>query len=97
MAAPDNAVPQGLNPIVEDFYRRSGALTLLKSPFAHPSSYQSPLSCQDQVVPLDQLKTEDGYTIFSVENQGEFVVAARDDLTDRKTYAKGDAVFEEEH
>lgn len=96
LAAPDNALPQGLNPIIEDFYRRFGALTLLKSPFAHPSSYHSPLSCQDQVVPLDELKSEDGYTIFSVENQGVFVVAACDDPADPKTYAKGDAVFEEE-
>jgi hypothetical protein len=96
LTAPDSAVPQGLNPILEDFYCRFGALTQRKSQFAHPDSHHSPLSCQDQVVPLDELKSEDGYTIFSVENQGVFAVAASDDPSDTKTYAKGDAVFEDE-
>ena len=96
LAAQHEAVPQGLNPIVQDFYRRFGALTLPKSPFAHPSSSNSPLSCQDQVVPLDALKSEDGYTVFSIENQGVFVVAASDDPADPNTYAKGDAVFEDQ-
>ncbi len=96
LAAPEGTVPQGLNPILEDFYRRFGALTLSKSQFVHPESHNSPLSCQDQVVPLDELKPQDGYTIFSVENQGVFAVAASNDPSDPNTYAKGDAVFEEE-
>jgi hypothetical protein len=97
LAAPESAVPQGLNPILDDFYRRFGALTLSKSQFAHPKSSHSPLSCQDQVVPLAELKSQDGYTIFSVENQGVFAVAASDDPSDPNTYAKGDAVFEKDH
>lgn len=96
LGAPESAVPQGLNPILEDFYRRFGALTLSKSQFAHPESHNSPLSCQDQVVPLDELKPQDGYTIFSVENQGVFAVAASNNPSDPNTYAKGDAVFEGE-
>ncbi|WP_298562494.1 hypothetical protein [uncultured Aliiroseovarius sp.] len=96
LAAPESAVPQGLNPILEDFYQRFGALTLRKSQFANPDSNFSPLSCQDQVVPLDELNSQDGYTIFSVENQGVFVVAASNDPSDPSTYAKGDAVFDEE-
>lgn len=96
LAAPESAVPQGLNPILEDFYCRFGALTLSKSQFAHPESPNSPLSRQDQVVPLDELKPQDDYTIFSVENQGVFVVAASNDPSDPNAYAKGDAVFEEE-
>ncbi|WP_371225671.1 hypothetical protein [Roseovarius sp. 2305UL8-3] len=94
LGVPESTVPEWPNPILRDFYRRFGALTLRKSNFVHPDSNNLPLSCQDHIVPIDELKSKDGFTVFCHENQGVFVVAACDDPADTMTYAMGDAVLE---
>lgn len=94
LGVPESAIPTWLNPILKDFYRRFGALTQRKSQFVHPESRNLPLSCQDHIVPIDELKSENGFTVFCEENQGVFVVAASNDSSDSETYASGDGVSE---
>lgn len=94
LGIPESSIPSRINPILQDFYRRFGALAQRKSQFAHPDSDNGPLSCQDHIIPVDELKAEEGFTVFCDENQSVFVVAASDDPSNTKTYAKGDGVFE---
>jgi hypothetical protein len=95
LGLPDAEVPEGINPILTDFYRHFGTLARRKSQFGHPESDNTPLSCQDHIFSADELKHKDGYTIFCDENQSVFVVAASDDAADTNTYAEGDAVFQD--
>ncbi len=92
LGVPESAIPAWLNPVLQDFYRRFGALTLRNSLFVHPESENSPLSCQDHVIPIDELKSENGFAVFCDENQSVFVVAASNDSSDNGTYARGDGV-----
>jgi len=95
LGVPGSSIPNWINPILKDFYSRFGTLAQRESQFTHPASNNSPLSCQDHIIPTDELKTQDGFTVFCNENQGVFVVAASDDPSDTKTYARGDAVFDD--
>jgi hypothetical protein len=92
LGIPESDIRTLSNPILKDFYRRFGALAQRKSQFAHPESRNSPLSCQDHIFPIDELKTENGFTVFCDENQSVFVVAASDVSSDSETYARGDGV-----
>jgi len=95
LGAPEGSLPRWMNPILRDFYHRFGALTQSNSQFTHPASHHAPLSCQDHVIPLEELRSQDGFTVFCKENQGIFVVAACNDQTDLETYAMGDAVSDD--
>jgi len=63
------------NPTLRSFYMRLGRLTEIDTPWWRYGG-------QDEFLPPHKLKTEDGATIFGVENQGCFVLAALDDAND---------------
>jgi hypothetical protein len=78
------------NPILREFYARLGGLAERQTPFKHPKSYLRPLAAQDRVVSLSELRREGGGTIFGIENQGVFVIAASDDPAQANALVSGD-------
>lgn len=96
-SASDLALPkQSLGPIkndvLRDYYAKFGRLADRDSPFKHLKSNNGPLSCQDIVLPVNELRDKDGFTVFGAENQDVFVIAASDVPDDNATYAEGDCI-----
>lgn len=81
------------NPILQDFYRKFGALAEPDTRFKNPKSHCRPFSAQDTILPVGELQSKDGYTVFGVENQGVFVIAAAES-NDAGAYAAGDCIAE---
>lgn len=78
------------NPMLREFYERLGALAESGSRFAHQTSHHRPLATQDCVLPVSELRREGEATVFAVENQGVFVIAASDKEEQRNALAAGD-------
>ena len=89
---PNSVVRDISNSILREFYSRFGQLAKRETSFKHSKSDHGPLSCQDIILPVDELKSEGGFTTFCVENQGVFIVAASDEPNSVDTYASGDGV-----
>jgi hypothetical protein len=87
----DRAITASIaNPILREFYARLGGLADPQTPYKHPKSYLRPLAAQDRVLPLSDLRREAGATVFGVENQDVFVIAASDDPSQTNALVSGD-------
>ncbi|MBI3437461.1 MAG: hypothetical protein HY054_02190 [Proteobacteria bacterium] len=60
------------NLTLRKFYAKLGQLTEIGTPWWSTGG-------QDEFLPVERLRQEDGLTIFGVENQGNFVIAASSD------------------
>jgi hypothetical protein len=78
------------NPMLREFYERLGALAEPGTRFAHPTSPHRPLAAQDRVLPVSELRRDGDATIFAVENQGVFVIAASGETEQLHALVAGD-------
>ena len=78
------------NPTLREFYERLGALAESGTRFSHPKSHHRPLATQDRVLPVSELRREGDATIFVLENQDVFVIAASDSPEQRNALVAGD-------
>ena len=78
------------HPTLREFYASLGALAETGTRFAHPTSHHRPLATQDRVLPVQELRREGDATIFAVENQGVFVIAASGDTGQQNALVAGD-------
>jgi hypothetical protein len=78
------------NPTLREFYERLGALAEPGTRFMHPTSRHRPLATQDRVLPVGELQRDGDATIFAVENQGVFVIAASAEAGQQNALVAGD-------
>ncbi len=78
------------NPTLREFYERLGALAESGTRFSHPKSHHRPLATQDRVLPVSELRREGDATIFVLENQDVFVIAAPDQTSQTNALVAGD-------
>jgi hypothetical protein len=78
------------NPTLREFYERLGALAESGTRFAHPTSRHRPLATQDRILPVNELRRQGDATIFVLENQDVFVIAASDKPEQQNALVAGD-------
>jgi hypothetical protein len=79
-----------MHPVLVDFYRAIGRLAERETPFKLKESYEGPLSGQDFICPLGEVKHMGGYTIFGSECQENYQVSASRNFHDMNAYADGE-------
>jgi len=75
------------NPTLRKFYAKLGKLAELDAPWWRVGG-------QDSFLPLHQLRLEDGLTVFGVENQGCFIIAAPD-AAEGNVFGSGDGLADD--
>ena len=79
-----------VNSTLREFYEHLGALAEPGTRFAHPTSHHRPLATQDRLLPASKLRRDGDATIFVLENQDVFVIAASDNPEQQNALVAGD-------
>jgi hypothetical protein len=83
-------IPVDIHPVLIDFYRAIGQLAERDTPFKIKGGYEGPLSGQDFICPIGEVKHKNGYTIFGSECQENYHVSASRNFHDMNAYADGE-------